>query len=87
MPVKKAAFKALRQDKKRALHNKKVKDNIAYLLKKAGKFIEAKDKNKAKELIDKAVKALDKAAKRNIMKKNTCNRVKSRLIKRFNTME
>ena len=87
MPVKKSAIKALRQSKKRAIHNKKVKDNIAYLLKNARKLIEAKEKSKAKEFIDKVLKALDKAVQKGIMKKNTCSRTKSRLMKKLNALK
>ena len=87
MPVKKAAIKTIRQDKKRAAHNKSIKENIAYLMKKADKLIEAKDKAGAKEFVDKALKAYDKAVQKRVVKKNTANRTKSRLMGRLNAVK
>lgn len=82
MPVKKAAFKDLRQSKVRAQRNKKVKEDLHYLIKKSRKLLEANDLTAAKEWIAKATKALDKAAQKGIIKKNTAARKKSRLMKR-----
>lgn len=84
MPIKKSAFKALRQNKKRAVRNQKIREGIAFLIKKSRKQIEAKDFNSAKEFAAKAVRALDKAAQKGIFKKNTTARLKSRLIQRLN---
>ena len=83
MPTKKSAYKALRQSKKRALRNKKIKDNIKALIKKCRKTIEAKDKEKAKEIALNCQKALDKAAQKGILKKNTVARKKSRLMSKI----
>ena len=84
MPIKKSAFKALRQSKKGAIRNRKAKENIKALIKKCQKAIEAKDKTKAGEWAQKVQKALDKAAQRKILKKNTVARKKSRLMVRVN---
>ena len=86
MPIKKSAKKALRQNKKRAERNKKIKLNIKYLTKKCLKAIEAKDKTKALEWYKKAQKAIDKAAKVNVLKKNTAARKKSQLMTKINTL-
>ena len=87
MPIKKAAFKQIRQTKKRTLRNKKVKDNLKYLIKKSRKLIEAKKKDEAKDWVVKTIKALDKAAQKKIIKKNTAARRKSRLMKRLNSLK
>ena len=87
MPIKKSAIKELRKAKKRTLRNKRVKENIKNLIKEARKLIEAKKKDKAKEVMKKAMKALDKAAQRGIIKKNTAARKKSRLAKRLNALK
>jgi len=87
MPIKKAAFKHLRQTKKRTIHNKKVKDNLKLLIKKSRKLIESKKKDEANELIKKAIISLDKAAQKGIIKKNTAARRKSRLMKRLNNLK
>lgn len=86
MPIKKAAFKALRQSKKHYLHNKKIKDNLKSLIKKSRKLIEAKKKDEAKEWVGKTIKALDKAAQKKIIKKNKASRLKSRLVRRLNKL-
>ena len=87
MPVKKAAFKALRQAKKRSIANNRIKSSIAYLKRKLGKALEGKDKKTAQELYAKLNKTLDKAVKKNITKKNTANRAKSRLAKKVNSLK
>jgi len=78
MPNIKSAKKELRKSKKRAILNKKIKDNIKSLVKKSRKAIVAKDAG-AKELVAKTLKALDKAAQKKIIKKNTRDRAKSRI--------
>lgn len=81
MPVKKSAFKALRQDKKKAMRNRKVKSDVAALVRRVRKAIEAKDSAKAQDWFAQAVKKIDRAAQKGIMKKNTAARKKSRLSK------
>jgi small subunit ribosomal protein S20 len=83
MPNIKSAKKELRKSKKRHEINKKVTDNLKSLIKKSRKSIET-DTEKAKELVNSTLKALDKAAKKGLIKKNTCNRKKSRLHKALN---
>ena len=87
MPIKKAAFKTLRQDKKRADRNKKIKSDIAALVRKARKAIEKKDKAKATEWLKQAIKKIDKAVQKGILKKNTAARNKSRLSKAVNALD
>lgn len=81
MPVKKSAFKAIRQDKKKAARNTKAKSDIAALIKKINKSVAAKDSAKASDWLKQAVKKIDKAAQKGILKKNTAARKKSRLSK------
>lgn len=83
MPNRKASIKDLRKSAKRQEFNKKISDNLKKLLKKSVKAIEAKDA-KAKELLTQALKAIDKAAQKGILKPNTRNRNKSRLTKKYN---
>lgn len=83
MPNIKSAKKELRKGKKRNLYNRKVKENLKNLIKKSRKAIEAGGAE-AKDLAAKAVKALDKAAQKGVIKKNARNRLKSRLQKRLN---
>ncbi len=83
MPNTKSAKKELRKGSKRQVHNKKIKDNVKDLIKKSRKAIVAGD-GKAKELVNKTLKALDKAAQKGIIKKNTRDRKKSRLHSKLN---
>ena len=83
MPTQKAAFRALRKSKKNAIKNKNVIENIRYLLKQGEKLLIQKNLDKAKELGENCIKAIDKAAQRHIIKKNAANRMKSRLMKKL----
>jgi small subunit ribosomal protein S20 len=83
MPNTKSAKKELRKSKKRQIYNKKIKDNLKNLIKKSRKAIEAGDAQ-AKELVAKTLKALDKAAQKGVIKKNTRDRKKSRLHLKLN---
>jgi len=84
MPNLKNAKKALRQSKKREIQNSAIKENIKWLRKKSAKAVDTKAES-TQELIKKTVKAVDKAVKKGLMKKNTANRNKSRLMKKYNT--
>jgi len=83
MPNLKSAKKELRKSKKLTAYNKKIKDGVKVIIKQSKKAIEAKDA-KAKELVAAALKALDKAAQKGVIKKNTRDRKKSRLHKKLN---
>ncbi len=85
MPNIKAAAKALRKSKKLQAHNTAVKSHLESLIKKSRKAIEAKS-DTAKELIQQTIKAIDKAVQKKILKPNTGNRKKSRLMKKFNSI-
>jgi small subunit ribosomal protein S20 len=83
MPNSASAKKELRKSKKRQMRNKKIENNLKDLIKKSRKAIESKDAS-AKELVAKTLCALDKAAGKGVIKKNTGSRKKSRLHKKFN---
>lgn len=74
MPVIKSAKKKLRKDRKREIVNK----NLKNLLKKNIKLAE---KNPSEVNVKKAVKIIDKTAKKNIIHKNKAARIKSKLAK------
>ena len=81
MPITKSAKKSLRKNERKrslnSMHKKKIKD----LTKKILLLISQNKKEEAKEILPKAQKAIDKAARKNIIKKNTASRKKSRLAK------
>ncbi len=74
MPVTKSAKKKLRQDKKRTLENKKIKNLLRDAIKKARK-------NPSEKNIIQATKLIDKAVKKYIIHKNKAARLKSSLSK------
>ncbi|MBU4223794.1 30S ribosomal protein S20 [Patescibacteria group bacterium] len=84
MPIKKSAKKALRQSIKRKETNLKRKDEMKNAIKKIKKL---KSENKTEEtlkLTSQAYKAIDKAAKAGVIKKQAASRKKSRLAKFLN---
>lgn len=86
MPIKKAAFKALRQAKKATVKNLRVKRKLKAIVKKSREEILDK-KETAAENVKKAIKALDKAAQKCLIKKNTAARLKSRLMTQLNKIK
>lgn len=81
MPNTKSAAKAMRQAIRRRTHNIEIKDSFKNAVKEVKKLITAGKKSDAMEAMKKAMSALDKAAKKNVIKKNTASRKKSRLAK------
>jgi len=84
MPVIKSAQKALRKSRKHYLINKKKFGFLKAEIKKFQKLLEAKKFEEAKKQLNLIYKKLDKAAKTNLIKKNTASRLKSRLTKKLN---
>lgn len=81
MPIKHAAAKALRKTKKATARNRRVKESLKKLIKDGERAIAARELEKARNFISALAQAVDKAAKRNIIKKNRANRIKSRFAK------
>jgi small subunit ribosomal protein S20 len=79
MPITKGAEKAHRQSEKKRIYNVRRKSVMSDVVKTVNKAVASGDAKTAKELLPKAYKAIDKAAKRGIIKKNTASRKKSRL--------
>lgn len=81
MPITKSAKKALRQSFNRNKRNKIYKYRIKTLIKEMQGLISDKKIKEAEELLPQIYKALDKAAKTGVIKKNTASRRKSRITK------
>jgi small subunit ribosomal protein S20 len=79
MPIKTSAKKYMRVTDRKTAVNKRVKGVLKSTIKKTKEAIVAKDMDVAKEAYRIAQAAIDKAAKRGIIKKNTAARKKSRL--------
>ncbi len=81
MAIIKSAKKAIRQNKKRRVHNLLYINKIKNLTKEVKAFVAQKKAREAKELLPKVYTILDKAAKVGVIKKNTASRKKSRITK------
>ena len=81
MPIIKSAKKAHRASlRKRVFNIRRIKE-MRDKEKSFREAIASSDNKKAQEILPLAYKAIDKAAKRGVIKKNTASRKKSRLSK------
>jgi small subunit ribosomal protein S20 len=81
MPITSSAKKALRSSKRKRVFNLRRKNEMQSVIKEYKKLVSAKKTKEASALIPKLQKAIDKAEKRGIIKKNNASRKKSRLLK------
>ena len=79
--ITKSAKKAHRQSLRKRAQNLQRKDALRSVLKNYKKLVSAKNLELAKSELAKVYKALDKAAKVNLIKDNKASRLKSRLSK------
>ena len=79
MAITKSAKKAFRQSQRRRKQNRINTENIKKLEKKIESLLAEKKTTEAKSLLPKISKALDKAAKKGVIKKNKASRKKSRI--------
>ena len=81
MPNITSAKKALRQSERRHAQNAQKLRALREAVKEVRKYIAAGKKDAAAAILPKAYQALDKAAKMNVLKKNTVSRKKARLTR------
>lgn len=86
MAITKSAKRAIRGSEKKKVYNDRRKKTMKEVVKEVRTLVGAKDKTTAQATLSKAYKALDKAAKTNLIKKNTASRKKSRLAKMIKKM-
>ena len=79
MPVTVGAKKTLRAATRKRVFNVRRQRALSSSIKEVKKLIHEGKKKDANQLLPKAYKAIDKAAKRGLIKKNTAARKKSRL--------
>ncbi len=79
MPIIKSAVKRMRQTAKRRARNVSSKRSMRGEMKLLMEQIESKDAKKAAETLKRVQSELDKAVKKNILKKNTAARKKAQL--------
>ncbi len=87
MAVTKTAKRALRSAEKRKVVNDKRKKTMKEEVKATRSLIVTKNKKEAEKNLPKTFAALDKAAKRGVIKKGTADRKKSRLVKAIAKLE
>jgi small subunit ribosomal protein S20 len=81
-----SAKKAIRVSERRYKFNQKVRRQFKDARRDVKKAVEKKDQKKALELLPKAYKEIDKAAKMNVIHKNAAGRYKSRLATKVNSL-
>lgn len=81
MAITKSAKKAHRASLRRHVFNVRRKDALHDAVKDVRKALTAANGSEAEKLLPAAFKAIDKAAKRNVISKNTAARKKSRLAR------
>jgi small subunit ribosomal protein S20 len=86
MPNLPTSIKDLRQNKRRKIHNDRLRNRMKRAIKKQNSLVEKKEKEKAEKNIRNVYKVLDKATKKNVIKEGKADRVKSRLTKKLNEL-
>jgi small subunit ribosomal protein S20 len=81
MPIKQSAKKYMRITERKTEKNRKIKGQFRSAIKAMKEAVSSGDQVKAKESFKKVQIALDKAAQKKVIHKNTAARTKSRLNK------
>lgn len=79
MPITKGAHKANRSSLRKHVFNVRRKSAMNDVVKKVRKMADSGNTEEAQKMLPAAYKAIDKAAKRGVIKDNTASRKKSRL--------
>ena len=87
MANKHAAEKAIRNSLRRRTRNRVVRASARTQLKQAVAAIPEGDAAASEQSVREAIRALDKAAAKGVIKKNNASRRKARLMKRFNALK
>ncbi len=83
----KSAWKRIRQNEKRRIHNRNIRNRTRTFLKAARAQMDGDSVEDAREAVRRAVRDLDMAASKGIVHKRNAARRKSRLMKRLAAME
>lgn len=83
MPIKKAAYKAIKKSRVKHLRNVTIKSELRTLTKKFDRLVTAKKIDEAKKAVDTMISKLSRAASKGVIHKNTASRKISRLRKRL----
>jgi small subunit ribosomal protein S20 len=84
VPNTKSAIKAMRSSARKRVFNQKTKDTMKSEIKGIKKLLDQGNLEEAKKKLSEAMSAIDKAAKKGVIKKNNASRKKSRLAQALN---
>ena len=82
----KSAKKQIRNSYRKWLRNRYIKGQVRSALRMVNAAIESGNVEEAKALMPRAASQLDKAARKHIIHANKAARIKSRLMRRINTL-
>lgn len=84
MPIKHAALKEIRKDRKRRVRNSAVRSSLKTMTRQLHELLTAQKLDDASALLRRVAKAYDHAAAKGLIHRNTAARYKSRLTLRLN---
>lgn len=87
MPNIKSAIKRTKVIETKTLRNKKIRSAYKTAVRTFNEAVESSDKSKADETFKVAVKKIDQACSKGVIKDNTASRKKSALAKKLNTIK
>ena len=87
MPNTKSAARAMRNSRRRNVINTRTKYKVKSAVKETRTLISAGEAKEAADSLKKAMSALDKAVKKDVLHKNAASRKKSRLAKALAKIE
>lgn len=83
----KSAEKMIRASARKRVRNRPIKSAVRTAVTKARQAVSGADRPDAAELVQAAVKALDRAAQKGVLHRNSAARRKSRLMKRLDAVQ
>jgi small subunit ribosomal protein S20 len=81
MPIKHAALKQLRKDRRRARHNQAVRSSLKTLKERVRSLLTQQKREEALQLLPMVMRRVDRAGAKGIIHHNTAARAKSRLMR------
>lgn len=87
MPVTKTTKRRVKQNLKKKEINQKRTLKMRGLIKEANTLISGKSKEELIKMLPEIYKAIDKAAKKGVIKKNAADRKKSRITKKIDSIK
>ena len=87
MPIKHAALKQLRKDRVRQARNASLRSELKTFTKNFLVLLRDKKVADARQILSQLEKQYDRAASRKVIHRKTASRVKSRLVRRLNTLD